>query len=76
MTTTYKLNAKDALAFSERVWEEEIVPAIFDSVNCRETFAMPVDVCNAPLSVSPTTLISSMTAGEASSVMYVTSRQP
>lgn len=32
MTTTKKLNAKDALALSERVWEQEIIPAITEYI--------------------------------------------
>lgn len=32
MTDAQKLNVKDALAFSERVWETEIIPALFDYI--------------------------------------------
>lgn len=32
MTTAQKLNAKDALALSERVWEQEIVPALLEYI--------------------------------------------
>jgi acetylornithine deacetylase/succinyl-diaminopimelate desuccinylase-like protein len=32
MTTTQKLNTKDAIALSERVWEEEIVPQLFEYI--------------------------------------------
>jgi acetylornithine deacetylase/succinyl-diaminopimelate desuccinylase-like protein len=32
MTTAEKLNAKDALALSERVWEQDIVPELFEYI--------------------------------------------
>jgi acetylornithine deacetylase/succinyl-diaminopimelate desuccinylase-like protein len=32
MTDAQKLSVKDALAFSERVWENEIIPALFDYI--------------------------------------------
>src|SRR3954454_17276786 len=32
MTTTQKLNAKDALTFSERIWEDEILPTISEYI--------------------------------------------